>query len=610
MIKRIFLFLSLVLATQLNAQNKPNILWIITDDQRADALACFNEATTGSKESTLGYVLSPNIDAFAKEGVLFSNAYCNSPACAPSRASMHTGKYPHHSGIYGFEQTHNVATHYNPLVPEVLREQGYNTARMGKIGVRVFEWGPGLTWNDPNLYNVVVDTKNNLQKNGFTDYYPNTIYNKKLGPGKQEVWHYPDGSKLSYYTDRKGADLTEEDKVVKKKFDQEQDILRAYTRSQTNMILGGESPQSASKTIDARICQSFQNYLSNANKSYTSVDGRKLEGPKTSEPQFIHLGHHFPHSPVLPPKSFRDRFKGKVYNIPEFDKSELEKLPKQLQSLYSKMKVDAMNYDEKQQLIRDYYAFCAFGDSLIGESIKAFKNYCQSNQQEYLIILACGDHGWHLGENGISAKFGPYDKSNHTTVIAVSSDKKKFPEGKVVDDYVEFVDFAPTFFAAANMDISNQAYAYLDGFNLADIISGKQKPRAYVLGEMNHVYGGRAYIRSKDFAFSMRVRESNAKPSVKTMGKDIKWAMETTPEKAEMALYDLRVDANEQTNVAYKKEYKALAEFLRKKLGNIVLGDGRVECDWKKENEWTRSEFALGADDKTLKIPTKIIPKK
>ncbi|BAX81118.1 sulfatase-like hydrolase/transferase [Labilibaculum antarcticum] len=596
-----FMLLSIVTIAQ---QQKPNILWIITDDQRADALACFNEATRGEKASPLGYVESPNIDQFAKEGVLFSNAYCNSPACAPSRASMHTGKYPHHSGIYGFEQNHPNAKYYNLVLPEVLRENGYNTARIGKLGTYIFKWGPGLTWTDPEFYNHVVDIKNNLQRKGFTDYYKEKTRSK----GEKETWYYPDGSKKSYYYKVTDGEVSKEDLALNQKTDGEQDILRAYTRFQTRMILGGESTMPGPKTIDGRITEEFQNYFNNANKTYKGLDGRTLKGPKTSEPQFINLGYHFPHSPVLPPKSFRDRFKDKVYNIPDFNRSELEKLPAQLKKLYDKMKVDAMSYDEKQQLIRDYYAFCAFGDSLVGASIKTFKNYCTTNKQEYLILLVCGDHGWHLGEQGISAKFGPYDKSNHSTVIAVSSDKKKFPAGKIVDEYVEFVDFAPTFYASAGLDVNAKEYDYLDGYDLAEVVNGNKIPRDYVLGEMNHVIGDRAYIRTKDFAFSMRVREKDAKPKAKTLNVDIKWALTSSSENAEMALYDLRVDTGEQSNVAYAKNYEKLAEWFRNKLGNIVLGDGRIECDWSFEDKWTRSDFAVGADNKKIDIPNKIIP--
>ena len=75
-----------------------------------------------------------------------------------------------------------------------------------------------------------------------------------------------------------------------------------------------------------------------------------------------------------------------------------------------------------------------------------------------------------------------------------------------------------------------------------------------------------------------------------------------------MALYDLRKDPMEKNNVAYALKYKELAAWFRNKLGNIVLGDGRIECDWSMPNSYSISNFAGGADDKNLDIPSEIIP--
>ena len=75
-----------------------------------------------------------------------------------------------------------------------------------------------------------------------------------------------------------------------------------------------------------------------------------------------------------------------------------------------------------------------------------------------------------------------------------------------------------------------------------------------------------------------------------------------------MSLYDLRIDPLERVNVAYQENYEELAAFFRNKLGNIILGDRRVECDWSKENKFHISNFAAGAHDRKLDIPEKIIP--
>ena len=67
---------------------KPNILFIMADQFRADALGCVG-----------GYARTPNLDQLAAEGFLFGNAYANSAECIPSRISLATGLYPRQTGV-------------------------------------------------------------------------------------------------------------------------------------------------------------------------------------------------------------------------------------------------------------------------------------------------------------------------------------------------------------------------------------------------------------------------------------------------------------------------------------------------------------------------------
>lgn len=91
--------------TSVAKTQQPNILWIITDDHRPDSIQAYNRATTGKNESSLGYVSSPNIDKLASEGVLFTRAYNQAPACGTSRTSMHSGRYPFRVGKYAWALT-------------------------------------------------------------------------------------------------------------------------------------------------------------------------------------------------------------------------------------------------------------------------------------------------------------------------------------------------------------------------------------------------------------------------------------------------------------------------------------------------------------------------
>src|SRR6202521_1781706 len=75
-------------------------------------------------------VKAPNLDRLAQEGVVFENAYCSSPLCAPSRASMITGSLPSRIGVYdnGAELPASA-----PTIAHRLREHGYRTCLAGKM---------------------------------------------------------------------------------------------------------------------------------------------------------------------------------------------------------------------------------------------------------------------------------------------------------------------------------------------------------------------------------------------------------------------------------------------------------------------------------------------
>jgi arylsulfatase A-like enzyme len=67
----------------------PNILFILTDQQRYDTIAALGHP----------HCITPNLDRLVQEGVSFSQCHVTAPSCAPSRASLFTGHYPHTTGI-------------------------------------------------------------------------------------------------------------------------------------------------------------------------------------------------------------------------------------------------------------------------------------------------------------------------------------------------------------------------------------------------------------------------------------------------------------------------------------------------------------------------------
>ncbi|MEM6561053.1 MAG: sulfatase-like hydrolase/transferase, partial [Planctomycetota bacterium] len=243
------------------AETQPNILWIVTDDHRPDSIRAYNRAVHGTDHSPLGYVESPNTDRLAAEGVLFVNAFNNAPVCAPSRGSVHSGRYPFRTGHLAFELTHQMPDFVRPTVTQLLRDLGYTTATFGKADAYIYGWGPGQGFHDAGLWDHRVHFKNDLQRQGFGDLVVNNVYDTTGGKwvdlGRAETTHYPNGTIKQHFLSRTDGPLTEADKAAKDALTEEFDLLRGYTRRSSDIILGGVNPMPADRTIDARVVEEF-----------------------------------------------------------------------------------------------------------------------------------------------------------------------------------------------------------------------------------------------------------------------------------------------------------------------------------------------------------------
>ena len=104
---------------------RPNFLFIITDQQRADWLGCYGHPV----------LKTPNIDSIAARGTVFENFHVASPVCMPNRASLLTGRYP---SLHGLRYNGcALPTDANTFV-NVLADAGYHTAAIGKSHLQPF----------------------------------------------------------------------------------------------------------------------------------------------------------------------------------------------------------------------------------------------------------------------------------------------------------------------------------------------------------------------------------------------------------------------------------------------------------------------------------------
>jgi arylsulfatase A-like enzyme len=105
----------------LGADTRPNILFILVDDLRFNAVGYAGHP----------FVKTPNIDRIAREGAIFENAFVTTPLCSPSRASFLTGRYVRSHKVLD-NTNHNELSHQLITWPRLLHDAGYESAYIGK----------------------------------------------------------------------------------------------------------------------------------------------------------------------------------------------------------------------------------------------------------------------------------------------------------------------------------------------------------------------------------------------------------------------------------------------------------------------------------------------
>ena len=148
------------------SEKKPNIIFLLTDDQRWDTLGCMGNPI----------IKTPNMDSLAEGGVLFENSFVTTSICCASRATFFAGQYTRRHGIIDFQTDFSPAA-FSQTYPGLLRNSGYRTGFIGK-------WGVG----------------NNLPKDEF-DYFE--------GFGGQGKYYHEENGKFIHLTSIMGRQAVE-----------------------------------------------------------------------------------------------------------------------------------------------------------------------------------------------------------------------------------------------------------------------------------------------------------------------------------------------------------------------------------------------------------------
>lgn len=127
------------------ATDRPNILFLMTDQQRADALGCAG-----------GAMSTPHLDALAARGVRFAQCFTPSPVCMSARLTLATGRYPHTTGLWDNDGGYNAPPN-TPTWMRAVRDAGYRTSLFGKTHLYAHHPEVDMRDQEPLLHALGLD---------------------------------------------------------------------------------------------------------------------------------------------------------------------------------------------------------------------------------------------------------------------------------------------------------------------------------------------------------------------------------------------------------------------------------------------------------------------
>jgi arylsulfatase A-like enzyme len=379
-------------ALSVSAADRPNILFIMSDDHAFQAMSCY-----GSKVNE-----TPNLDRIAKEGMRFDRCYVTNSICGPCRAVILTGKYSH---LNGFEQNGRTFNGAQQTAPKLLQAAGYQTAVVGKWHLRSVPTGF-------DYYNVLV---------GQGPYY-NPPMKSRGSDGQPEIVKHT-GYTTDIITDH-ALDWLKHKRTADKPFF----LMYQHKAPHRNWQPG---PKYLTKYDDVDIPEPetlFDDYSGRADPARE----QKMSVAKDLSPNDLKL---------IPQRGLTAE-QHAVWDEAYGPKNEAF----QRANLSGR---DLVKW-QYQRYVKDYLRCVASVDENVGRVLDYLK---EAKLEDNTIVLYTSDQGWYLGDHGWYDKRWMYEESFRTPLIVRWPGKIK--PGSVDRHFVMNLDFAETFLQLAEAPIPN-----------------------------------------------------------------------------------------------------------------------------------------------------------
>jgi arylsulfatase A-like enzyme len=337
-----------------------NILFIITDQLRADHLACYGNPD----------IKTPNIDALAKDGIKFTNAYCTNPICMPNRSTIFTGKYP---SIHGVRCNGINLDKAIPTFTQTLRKCGYHTSSIGKIHLNCLT--PTFNFKSKSVESIIGWTFQPKDKRPIIPkpYYGLDEVDLIVGHGDAVAGHYLD------WLEERSPELV---KSIKNR------IHQLFEKSCYETQIPEELYQTS--------------YITEKTISFLQ---RFSEGYYENKPFFLHCSFPDPHHPVCPPGKYKEMYSPEKLNISASFADTLDDhtiIGKYLKNTYANSAyIRKTDEEEIRKFLAYTYGTLSLIDSGVGQILAALSSFGLDNNT---MVIFTSDHGEICGDHGIIFK--------------------------------------------------------------------------------------------------------------------------------------------------------------------------------------------------------------
>jgi choline-sulfatase len=293
---------------------------------------------------------------------------------------------------------------------------------------------------------------------------------------------------------------------------------------------------------------------------------------KHDRPFFLMVSFTEPHSPFHFPVEYRGKYKPESFRVPKVTAADEEQIPAIFRDLTVK---------EKQGIIAAYYTSTEFMDHNAGVVLSALE---RSGQADRTLVIYTGDHGYMLGQHGRFEKHCSYEPAVRAPLFLRWPGKIKANQSSTA--LVEFVDIVPTVLQACGVKIPDS----IQGKSLLPLLEGRtDKHREQVVVEYSE--NEEAMIRTERFKLVYTTGKRKRQDGY-TTGKPL-------PART-VRLYDLKTDAEEQTDLSGKAEQAARVKDLTKRLAEHMKRTARQpELLPKTDDVHDLLEHCLGPRDVT-----------